>query len=102
MRRRKSRLTVTVDGLLLEAANDAVREGRAPSVSAWVNLALERQAARERRLRALSDAVAAYEEKHGVISDEEIERQRRVDRRSATVVTAPRTKTPRKKGKTAA
>lgn len=88
MRARKERLTVTVDGALLKAANDAVRSGRAASVSAWVNLALEQQAARERRLRAMSDAVAAYEEAHGVISDDEIERQRRADRRSAIRVDA--------------
>jgi Arc/MetJ-type ribon-helix-helix transcriptional regulator len=81
--RRKERLTVTVDGSLLAAANDAVRSGRASSVSAWVNLALEQQAARERRLGAMAEAIAAYEKLHGVISDEEIERQRRADRRSA-------------------
>jgi hypothetical protein len=90
MRKRKERLTVTVDGALLQAANDAVHAGRASSVSAWVNLALEQQAARERRLRVMADAIAAYEEAHGVISDEEIEKLRRADRRNAMLVeTAP-------------
>jgi Arc/MetJ-type ribon-helix-helix transcriptional regulator len=98
MRTRKERLTVTVDGSLLEAANDAVRSGRASSVSAWVNLALEQHAARERRLRAMADAITAYEEVHGVISEEEIERQRRADRRNAVRIDgAPPRRAPKKK-----
>jgi len=102
MRSRKERLTVTVDGSLLTAANAAVRDGRASSVSAWVNLALEHQAAREMRLRAMVDAVAAYEEKHGVITDEEIERQRRKDRRNALLIEVPPQQKSRKKSRSAA
>jgi Arc/MetJ-type ribon-helix-helix transcriptional regulator len=102
MRTRKERLTVTVDGSLLEAANDAVRSGRASSVSAWVNLALEQLAARERRLRAMADAITAYEEVHGVISDDEIERQRRADRRSAIPVEPAPPKRAHKKKRSAA
>lgn len=102
MRTRKERLTVTVDGSLLKAANDAVRSGRASSVSAWVNLALEQQAARERRLGAMADAIAAYEEVHGVISDEEVERQRRADRRNAIRVDSTLSKRSHKKKRSAA
>jgi hypothetical protein len=102
MRTKKQRLTVTVDGALLKAANDAVRSGRASSVSAWVNLALEQQAARERRLRAMADAIAAYEEVHGIISDEEIDRQRRADRRIAIRVDSTSSKRSHKKKRSAA
>jgi Arc/MetJ-type ribon-helix-helix transcriptional regulator len=99
MRKKKERLTVTVDGALLRAANDAVKAGRASSVSAWVNLALEQQAAREQRLRAMADAIAAYEAVHGVISDEEIAKQRRSDRRNAMLVEAAPPKRPQNQKK---
>jgi Arc/MetJ-type ribon-helix-helix transcriptional regulator len=81
----KERLTVTVDPHLVEAANEAVSEGRAESLSAWVNLALAERADKERRLRALADAVSAYEADFGVITAEEMAAQRRADRTSARV-----------------
>ena len=90
--RGKARVTVTVDPDLVSAGNDAVAAGRAPSLSAWVNLAIAERAAKERRLRALADAVAAYEAVHGVIGAEEIEAQRRADERVARVVHRPRGK----------
>jgi hypothetical protein len=83
---RKERLTVTVDPEFIEAGNDAVAEGRAESLSAWVNAALADRAARERRLVALADAVTQYEERFGVISSQELTEQARADRESATVV----------------
>ena len=86
MSARKERLTVTVDRELIEAGNDAVAEGRAESLSAWVNAALAERAARERRLLALAEAVTAYEEQFGVISPQELAEQARADRESATVV----------------
>jgi hypothetical protein len=52
--RNKERLTVTVDSELIEAANQAVAEGRVGSLSGWVNLALTERAAKERRLRTLA------------------------------------------------
>jgi Arc/MetJ-type ribon-helix-helix transcriptional regulator len=76
----KERLTVTVDPHLLEAANKAVSEGRAESLSAWVNLALADRADKERRLRALGEGIAAYEAEFGVITAEEMAAQRRADR----------------------
>jgi hypothetical protein len=86
MSARKERLTVTVDPDLIEAGNDAVAEGRVESLSAWVNAALAAKVANERRLAALSRAVAAYEQKFGVISAQELVDQVRPDRESAVVV----------------
>jgi hypothetical protein len=83
---RKERLTVTVDPAFIEAGNDAVSEGRAESLSAWVNAALGERVAKERRLVALTEAVAAYEERFGVISPRELADQARTDRASAVVV----------------
>ena len=86
MSERKARLTVTVDAELVAAGNRAVAAGRAKSLSGWVNLALAEREAKERRLKALSEAIAAYEEEHGVITDEEVRAQARLDRRNAIVV----------------
>ena len=83
---RRERLTVTVDPILIQAGQAAVASGRAESVSAWVNLALTERAAKERRLAAMSDAIAAYEAEAGSISAEELSAQARADRESAIVV----------------
>jgi hypothetical protein len=89
-REHKERLTVTVDPGLVAAANEAVRAGRAESLSGWVNLALMERAAKERRLRALAEAVAAYEEEFGTISAAEIAAQQRADQKTAVVVRGSR------------
>ncbi|HVU04669.1 MAG TPA: hypothetical protein VHE30_23100, partial [Polyangiaceae bacterium] len=68
---------------LVSAANRAVREGRADSVSGWVSGALAERAERERRLAAMADAVRAYEAEFGVISEAEIAAQELADRRGA-------------------
>jgi Arc/MetJ-type ribon-helix-helix transcriptional regulator len=86
MRHPKARLTVTVDPHLVRAGNEAVSEGRAESLSAWVNLALAERVGKERRLRALAEAIAAYEAEFGVITSEELAVQERADRGSARVV----------------
>ena len=86
MSTRKERLTVTVDPEFIEAGNDAVAEGRAESLSAWVNAALAERVARDRRLVALAQAVTAYEERFGTISAQELADQARADRESATVL----------------
>ena len=83
---RRRRLTVTIDPTLIQAGQDAVAAGRAESVSAWVNLALAERAAKERRLAAMADAIAAYEAKFGALSAEELSAQARADRESAIVV----------------
>ena len=82
----KERLTVTVDSELVEAANQAVADGRVASLSGWVNLALAERAAKERRLRTLSEAVAAYEHEFGEITPAELAAQERADRRNAFTV----------------
>lgn len=83
--RNKERLTVTVDSELIEAANQAVAEGRAGSLSGWVNLALAERASKERRLRTLAEAIADYEEAFGEITAAELAAQERADRQNATV-----------------
>jgi hypothetical protein len=86
----KERLTVTVDSELIEAATQAVTEGRVASLSGWVNLALAERAAKERRLRVLAEAVATYEEEFGEIAAAELAAQERADRRNAITVRSRR------------
>jgi hypothetical protein len=86
MTQRKERVTITVDKALVRAANDAVRAGRAQSLSGWVSAAMEEHAAKERRLIALAAAVSEYESRHGQITMAEIDEQERLDRRKARVV----------------
>ena len=76
-------MTVTVDSELIEAANQAVTEGRVSSLSGWVNLALTERAAKERRLRALAGAIEAYEQEFGEITEAELAAQERADRKNA-------------------
>ncbi len=90
MTQRKERLTVTVDRILLEAANEAVASGRASSLSSWVNLALAERAAKEQHLRAMAEAVAVYEAQFGEISAAELAAQQRADRRASVAVRTPR------------
>jgi hypothetical protein len=97
MTRRKARLTVTVDQELVRAGNRSVAAGEADSLSGWVNLALSERVSRERRLRALADAVAAYEAEFGVITPEELALQERKDSRSAVVVRGGRVRSVQKK-----
>jgi hypothetical protein len=86
MTQRKGRLTVTVDPDLIAAGNKAVADGRADSLSGWVNEALIDRAARDRRLEALAGATADYEAEFGEITDEEMAAVQRSDREKAVVV----------------
>jgi len=79
-------LTVTVDAELIQAANAAVEEGRVTSLGGWVNLALSERAVKERRLRALAEAVSSYEDAFSKITAAEITAQERKDRRHARSV----------------
>ncbi len=79
-------MTVTVDPELVEAGNRAVADGRAGSLSAWVNAALAERAARDRKLQLLAAAIEDYEAEFGEITGEEIAAQVRADRESAVVV----------------
>jgi hypothetical protein len=82
----KQRLSASVDADLLEAAQTAVDEGQADSISAWVNDALRLKAEHDRRMRALDSFLAAYETEHGPISQTEIDQAVRRSRARATVV----------------
>ena len=64
----KARLSASVRSELLEAAALAVKEGRATTISAWVEAALEQHLAQERRLHALGTFVTAFEAAHGVLT----------------------------------
>jgi len=86
MTRRKERLTVTVDRALVEAGSAAVAAGQAESLSGWVNLAMAERAGKERRLRAMAEALAIYEAEFGAIAPAELVAQERADRRAAVVV----------------
>jgi hypothetical protein len=97
----KERLTVTLDHELVAAGNDAVAEGRVGSLSAWVNLALAERAAKDRRLRALGEAVAAYEAEFGEIGVDEIQAQR-ADRAAARIVRGPNARNTRTRRRTGA
>ncbi len=84
--KRKERLTVTVDADLVRAGHRAVRAGRTESLSRWVNDALAEREAKERRLQAMTEAVAAYEAEFGAIGPEELAAQQRADENRAVVV----------------
>ena len=82
----KERLSASVDSELVRAAESAVKRGLAPSVSAWVNDALQLKLAQERRLESLAAFVSAYEAEHGEISPEEIRTATRRARAKAVAV----------------
>lgn len=92
----RERLSATVEADLLAAAREAVAEGRADSVSGWVNSALRRQAEHDRRMRALDEFLEAYEAKHGEITEQEMQEAARRARARAVVV---RTASERHRGK---
>src|SRR5437016_5136151 len=85
----RQRLSATVEAELLAAGRAAVADGRAESLSAWVNAALRRQADHDRRMRALDDFLETYEAEHGEISEEEMRAATRRTRARATVVRTP-------------
>jgi hypothetical protein len=82
----RERLSATVEAEVLAAGRAAVAEGRAGSLSAWVNDALKLQAEHDRRMRALDGFLAAYEAEHGAIGDDEIRAATRRARARAVVV----------------
>jgi Arc/MetJ-type ribon-helix-helix transcriptional regulator len=82
----KERLSASVDADLVAVAQEAVAQGWAESVSAWVNEALRLKVAHDRRLRALDEFVAAFEAEHGEISEAEMSEAARRARGRAVVV----------------
>jgi hypothetical protein len=79
----KRRVTVTVDEVLLGAALKAVEDGRAESVSAWINDSISEHVQREHRAVVMRQMLAEYEAEHGEITDEEIAKQSQADRDAA-------------------
>jgi len=63
----RARVTVTVDEEAVAAAEAAVAEGRAPSVSAWVAEAMRERARRER----LADVLGEIRSELGPATEEE-------------------------------
>ena len=82
----KERLSASVDADLVAMAQEAVAQGRAESVSAWVNEALRLKVAHDRRLRAIDEFVAAFEAEHGEITEAEMNEAARRARGRAVVV----------------
>jgi Arc/MetJ-type ribon-helix-helix transcriptional regulator len=82
----KERLSASVDADLVAVAQEAVAEGRAESVSAWVNEALRLKVAHDLRLQALDEFVAAFEAEHGQITEAEMREAARRARGRALVV----------------
>ena len=94
----KERLSASVDADLVAVAQDAVAQGHAESVSAWVNDALRLKADRDRRLAAMDEFIAAYEAEHGEISEEEMAEAARRARGREVVVRGPRASDSRGQG----
>ena len=82
----KERLSASVDADLVAAAQEAVAQGRAESVSAWVNEALRLKAEHDQRLRAVEDFVTAFEAEHGEITEAAMREAARRARGRAVVV----------------
>jgi Arc/MetJ-type ribon-helix-helix transcriptional regulator len=93
----KQRLSASVDGDLIAAAENAVARGRSESVSAWVNDALKLKLDQDSRLEALAAFIADYEADHGEISADEMKQAaRRARSRAIPVREMPAKKSPLK------
>ena len=79
-------MSASVDADLVAVAQEAVAQGRADSVSAWVNEALRLKVAHDQRLRALDEFVAAFEAEHSEITEAEMGEAARRARGRAVVV----------------
>lgn len=82
----KRRLSASLDASLLDAAEQAVRSGAAPSVSAWVSQAFERQIAHDQRMSAMQEFVADFEKEFGEITHQEIAEVTKRTRSKAVIV----------------
>lgn len=63
----KGRLSASVDEHLLAAAEEVVRQGFAPSMSALVEEALKHQIAQSKRVAAMEEYLARLDEDFGAI-----------------------------------
>ncbi len=73
-RMQRARVTVTVRPEVLAAAGEAVARGHAPSLSAWVDQAMEEKARRQ----ALADLLAEMRAEAGAVTSAEDEWARQV------------------------
>ena len=85
----KQRLSVSVDGELVEAAVGAVERGRAPTLSAWVSDAMRLKQAHDRRLEGMAAFIAEYEAEFGEITEDEMLAAERSARARALTVRPP-------------
>ncbi len=69
---RKRRLSVSVDAELVDAAEQAVKRGEAPTLSAYVSDGLKLKLESDQRLRAMDNFLADYERDHGKITEEDV------------------------------
>ena len=92
----KTRLSTSVDSDLVAAARAAVEAGRAPSVSGWVNEALQRQVQHDLRMAALAQFITAHEAQFGEISEEEMLQATRSMRSRAITVRGPNSRAGKK------
>ncbi|MFT4034328.1 MAG: ribbon-helix-helix protein, CopG family [Patulibacter sp.] len=70
----KRRLSASIDEHLLAAAEAAVRDGHAPSVSALVEQAIARQLEHAKRREAWAECMEAYEGEFGAFEPGETQR----------------------------
>lgn len=91
----RERLSASVEAELLEAGRAAVAQGRAQSLSAWVNDALRRQAEHDVRMQALDAFIERYEAEHGAITETEMRDAARRARSRAVIVRTPEPVVPR-------
>jgi hypothetical protein len=82
----KQRLSASVDAELVAAGQEVVSAGRAESLSAWVNGALQAQVERDRKLAAMDAFLRDFEAGHGEITDTEIAAATRDARARAAVI----------------
>jgi Arc/MetJ-type ribon-helix-helix transcriptional regulator len=94
----KQRLSASVDASLVDAAEQAVKRGRAKNLSAWVNDALRLKLEHDERLAALAAFVAEYEASHGVITDTDMRSAAR-RARSGSLAPEPKPKSSRRTGR---
>ncbi len=85
----KRRLSASIDEELLAAAEAAVREGQAPSMSALVEEALRLQVEKSRRLAAMGAFIATLDEERGRPADDEVDRVMREWRAESVAAAEP-------------
>lgn len=92
---RKQRLSATVDDVLIKAAEEATQRGEVPTVSAWVNEAMQLKLENDQRLAALAAFISEYEADQGVITARDREDALREAKRRAVSVRGLRAGEPR-------